>query len=52
MYKRQLLDATPDIVDKPAAYAVDHLRGDIVFDNVNFQYELSLIHISAPTRPY
>ncbi|MFZ1713610.1 MAG: ABC transporter ATP-binding protein, partial [Nitrosomonas sp.] len=34
-----LLDATPDIVDKPAAYAVDHLRGDIVFDNVNFQYE-------------
>ena len=34
-----LLDATPDIVDKPAAYAVDHLRGEIVFDNVDFQYE-------------
>lgn len=34
-----LLDATPDIVDKPDAYAVDHLRGDIVFDNVAFQYE-------------
>ena len=34
-----LLDASPDIVDKPDAYAVDHLRGDIVFDDVAFQYE-------------
>lgn len=34
-----LIDAVPDIVDKPGAYTVDHLRGDIVFDNVNFQYE-------------
>ena len=29
-----LIDAVPDIVDKPGAYTVDHLRGDIVFDNV------------------
>lgn len=34
-----LLDATPDIVDKQEAYEVEHLRGDIVFDNVDFQYE-------------
>jgi ATP-binding cassette subfamily B protein len=34
-----LIDAVPDIVDKPNAYAVEHLRGDIVFDNVHFQYE-------------
>jgi len=34
-----LLDATPDIVDKPNAYEVEHLRGDIVFDSVDFQYE-------------
>ena len=34
-----LLDATPDIVDKPKAYEVEHLRGDIVFDKVDFQYE-------------
>ncbi|MCB9114716.1 MAG: ABC transporter ATP-binding protein [Caldilinea sp.] len=34
-----LLDATPDIVDKPNAYEVEHLRGDIVFDKVDFQYE-------------
>jgi ATP-binding cassette subfamily B protein len=34
-----LIDAVPDIVDKPNAYDVEHLRGDIVFDNVNFQYE-------------
>jgi ATP-binding cassette subfamily B protein len=29
-----LIDAVPDIVDKPGAYDVEHLRGDIVFDNV------------------
>ena len=34
-----LLDATPDIVDKSNAYEVEHLRGDIVFDKVDFQYE-------------
>ncbi len=34
-----LIDAVPDIVDKPNAYDVEHLRGDIVFDNVHFQYE-------------
>jgi len=34
-----LIDAVPDIVDKPTAYDVEHLRGDIVFDNVHFQYE-------------
>jgi ATP-binding cassette subfamily B protein len=34
-----LIDAVPDIVDKPNAYDVEHLRGDIIFDNVNFQYE-------------
>ncbi len=34
-----LIDAVPDIVDKPNAYDVEHLRGDIVFDNVNFAYE-------------
>jgi ATP-binding cassette subfamily B protein len=34
-----LIDAVPDIVDKPTAHDVEHLRGEIVFDNVNFQYE-------------
>ncbi len=34
-----LIDAVPDIVDKPTAYDVEHLRGEIVFDNVDFQYE-------------
>ncbi|MFO7632718.1 MAG: ABC transporter ATP-binding protein [Caldilinea sp.] len=34
-----LIDAVPDIVDKPEAYDVEHLRGEIVFDNVHFQYE-------------
>ncbi len=34
-----LIDAVPDIVDKPGAYDVDHLRGDIVFEHVDFQYE-------------
>jgi len=34
-----LIDAVPDIVDKPNAYDVEHLRGDIVFEHVDFQYE-------------
>jgi ATP-binding cassette subfamily B protein len=34
-----LIDAVPDIVDKPDAYDVEHLRGDTVFEQVNFQYE-------------
>lgn len=34
-----LIDAVPDIVDKPDAYDVEHLRGDIIFERVDFQYE-------------
>jgi len=34
-----LIDAVPDIVDKPAAHDVENLGGDIIFDQVNFQYE-------------
>ncbi len=34
-----LLDADPDIVDQPTALDPGTLRGDIVFDNVNFHYE-------------
>lgn len=34
-----LIDAVPDVVDKPDAYEVDSLRGDIVFEHVDFQYE-------------
>ncbi len=34
-----LLDAEPDVFDKPNAVAQDTLRGDIVFDHVDFIYE-------------
>jgi ATP-binding cassette subfamily B protein len=34
-----LLDTAPDIVDKPGAQEVPSLRGDIVFDQVQFYYE-------------
>lgn len=33
-----LMDAKPDIVDKPDAIVPDSLRGDIVFENVEFYY--------------
>ncbi len=33
-----LMDTEPDIVDGPSAKVVSGLRGDIVFDNVNFAY--------------
>lgn len=34
-----LIDAVPDVVDRPDAYEVDSLHGDIVFEHVDFQYE-------------
>ncbi len=34
-----LMDAVPDIQDKPTATSPENLRGDIVFDNVTFYYE-------------
>jgi ATP-binding cassette subfamily B protein len=34
-----LLDAVPDVRDKPAALETAHLEGDILFDNVTFYYE-------------
>jgi ATP-binding cassette subfamily B protein len=33
-----LLDTAPDIADKPGALAVDHLKGDIVYRDVDFGY--------------
>ncbi|MCE7982701.1 MAG: ABC transporter ATP-binding protein [Caldilinea sp. CFX5] len=33
-----LIDAQPDIVDRPGAQEIDTLRGDIVFDHVDFYY--------------
>ena len=34
-----LIDAVPEIQDRPDAQPPPNLRGDIVFENVNFQYE-------------
>ena len=34
-----LIDAQPEIVDRPNAIEVDTLRGDIVFDHVTFYYD-------------
>lgn len=33
-----LIDAQPEIVDRPGAQEIDTLRGDIVFDHVDFYY--------------
>jgi ATP-binding cassette subfamily B protein len=34
-----LIDAVPDIQDEPNARQLDHIRGDILFDHVDFYYE-------------
>jgi ATP-binding cassette, subfamily B, bacterial len=34
-----LLDTAPDIVDRPGAVVVDHLRGDIEYCGVSFSYD-------------
>ena len=35
----RVLDATPDVEDAPGARDIGHVRGDIVFDHVSFEYE-------------
>ena len=34
----ELLDSTPDVVEKPGARAVEGVRGEVVFDDVGFGY--------------
>ncbi|MCI0396770.1 MAG: ABC transporter ATP-binding protein/permease [Chloroflexi bacterium] len=34
-----LIDAVPEIVDRPDAVEVDSIRGDVIFDHVEFYYE-------------
>jgi len=36
---RELIDQEPEIKDRPGAVAVTHLNGDIVFDDVHFNYD-------------
>ena len=36
---RELIDQEPEIKDRPGAVAVKHLNGDIVFDDVHFNYD-------------
>ncbi len=38
----ELLATEPDIVDRPGALEVDHLRGDIAFEDVSFSYSTHL----------
>lgn len=35
----QVLDAQPDIVDLPHATGIDRIKGDVVFESVDFEYE-------------
>ncbi len=34
-----LMDAVPEVQDKPGALSVEHIRGDIEFEHVDFYYE-------------
>ena len=49
-----LLDAVPEVMDKPGALETAHLEGDIVFDDVTFYYEKDkpvLKHFNLRVRP-
>ncbi len=41
-----ILDETPQIVDRPAAQKIDKIRGDVILDNVTFGYvpETNVLH--------
>lgn len=36
---REILDMEPDIVDRPGAVELDHVEGNISFENVTFHYD-------------
>lgn len=38
---RELIEQDPEIVDAPNAVAVNHLKGDIAFNDVHFNYDTS-----------
>jgi ATP-binding cassette subfamily B protein len=49
-----LLDAVPEVMDKPGALETAHLEGDILFDDVTFYYEKDkpvLKHFNLRVRP-
>ncbi len=44
---QDLVEQEPEIEDEPDAITVDHLNGDIVFDNVDFHYDNSKLVLNG-----
>jgi ABC-type multidrug transport system fused ATPase/permease subunit len=50
----EIIDAPPDVQDRPGARPLEHPRGEVVFENVSFHYlsgKPVLEHISLVARP-
>ncbi|NLE43232.1 MAG: ABC transporter ATP-binding protein [Chloroflexi bacterium] len=50
----QIMDENPELVDEESAAPLDHIIGDVVFDDVSFSYEPGvpvLKHVSLHARP-
>lgn len=55
---QEIMNIMPDIQDKPGAVELEHVKGDISFDNVSFQYQdgsenvLNHVSLEVPAGSY
>ncbi len=48
----EVINLPPDIVEKPDALVLRDVRGELVFDNVTFQYQLDEKHLLSDVRRF
>lgn len=48
----EVIDLPPDIVEKPNAHVLRDVRGELIFDNVTFQYHLDEKHLLSDVRRF
>ncbi len=55
---QEIMNIMPDIQDQPGAVELEHVKGDIIFDNVSFQYQdgsenvLNHVSLEVPAGSY
>jgi ATP-binding cassette, subfamily B, bacterial len=48
----EVIDLPPDIVENPSGYVLEDVRGELVFENVTFRYNLDEEHLLSAVRRF